>query len=104
MLINAVFQEDVCGVCACVCGYLYVNISVCVLHTLFHTLEICVCVCCLDPHLQLIHQSVLSPCFGSPRLSVKDITRCQICHASAIRRAATQAFLNSFACLPSFTR
>lgn len=42
---------------------------------------LCICV-----HLQHIHQSVLSPCFGSPRLSVKDITRCRIRHANATQQ------------------
>lgn len=48
-------------------------------------------VCCLylcSPAAQFhIHQSVLSPCFGSASLSVKDITQWQIHHDRAIQQS-----------------
>lgn len=86
-------------VCIYVYGYLYVNVCVCLLMEIYICyvyLVCCLCLCSLPAQFR-IHQSVLSPCFGSPRLSVKDITQCRIHHDSAIQQSVK---LFKFAFMP----
>lgn len=86
-------------------GYLYVNVCMCECVCLYLPMQIYMCfvylVCCLylcSSAAQFqIHQSVLSPCFGSPSLSVKDVTQRRIHHSSSIQQSVR---LFKFACMP----
>lgn len=79
--------------CASVCVSVYfpMQIYMCFVYL------VCYLYLCSSAAQFQIHQSVLSPCFGSPSLSVKDVTQRRIHPISAIQQSVR---LFKFACMP----